>query len=303
MDIQIESLSFKYDHPGSSTPVLSDISLTIRSGECLALVGHSGSGKSTLAQHLNGLFKPDSGRILIDGEPLRWIASELKTLRRRIGLVFQFPESQIFEQSVFDEVAFAARQWGIPAEEIPGRVAAATQSVGLDIDEYRERSPLKLSGGEARLVSIASLLVVDPEWLVLDEPTLGLDFAHWRHIRKLIFDRKAAGKGVMLITHDLNLALHVCPRTLILKAGRLCYDGPTDELLIKHDIHAEFNLSPPEIVAIWKALKLSASDAVDEINYPGPEMGQLEAWILTKPAPERQQLCSVLMQHLSDLMP
>lgn len=303
VDIRIENLSFRYDHYSGSTPVLRDLNVSIRSGECLALVGPSGSGKSTLAQHLNGLLKPDSGYIWIDGKLLRWTTSELKALRRRVGLVFQFPESQIFEGSVFDEVAFAARQWGLPPEAIPDRVKSALAAVGLDYSEFKARNPLKLSGGEARLISIASLLVVDPDWLVLDEPTLGLDFAHWRHIRNLIFDRKASGKGVMLITHDLDLALHVCPRTLILKEGRLRYDGPTEELLISHDISAEYELASPEIVNLWKALKLSANEAVKETDFPGPDMGQLEAWILSQPAPSRQELCSVLKQYLSNLMP
>jgi energy-coupling factor transport system ATP-binding protein len=303
VDIRVENLSFKYDHYGSITPVLHDVSVSIRSGECLALVGPSGSGKSTLAQHLNGLLKPDSGHIWINGKPLRWTASELKALRRQVGLVFQFPESQIFEGSVFDEVAFAARQWGLPPEDIPDRVTSAMAAIGLDSAEFKERNPLKLSGGEARLISIASLLVVDPEWLVLDEPTLGLDFAHWRHIQRLILDRKASDKGVMLITHDLDLALQVCPRTLILREGRLCYDGSTEELLVKHDISEEFELASPEIVNLWKALMLWADEAVRETEFPGPDMGQLEAWILSQPAPQRQQLCSVLKQYLSNLMP
>ncbi|TKJ40459.1 energy-coupling factor ABC transporter ATP-binding protein [candidate division LCP-89 bacterium B3_LCP] len=302
MDIRLEKVHFSYDDLTESREVLHDIGFSLKSGECVALVGASGSGKSTLAQHLNGLLKPDRGYIWIDGQRLRWTPPELRLLRKRVGLVFQFPEAQIFEATVFDEVAFASKQWGVDPEEIRETVERTLTDLGLDVGEIKNRNPLRLSGGEARLISIASLLVIDPDWIILDEPTLGLDFAHWLRVKNLILDRKAAAKGVILITHDLNLTLEVCPRTLILINGKFGYDGPTDELLINHDISAEYGLAPPEIIQIWKALNLSLNEETDIADLPGPDLTKLELWIKNQPLPRRQQLSSVLKQYISDLM-
>ncbi len=301
MDIQVEKLSFRYGSVNGSTPVLDDVSFCLDSGECLALIGPSGSGKSTLAQHLNGLLRPDSGRILVGGQLLGWSAAELHALRRRVGLVFQFPEAQIFEGNVFDEVAFAARQWGFSGEEIPQLVKTALEIVGLKGEDLYHRNPLRLSGGEARLVSIASLLVVDPDWLILDEPTLGLDFAHWRCIQELICRRKEKSRGVLLISHDLNLVMEVCPRTLVLQKGRLCYDGDTSKLLLSHDISAEYGLVPPEIIDLWKTLRVHKNDFHTTDGFPGFDAEEIETWIKALPVEKQQQMCSVLKQYLPEL--
>ena len=298
MDIRVEKLFFQYDQEEEALPALQDVSFSLRSGECVALLGPSGSGKSTLAQHLNGLLKPDRGHIWVDGRLLRWSPSELKALRRRVGLVFQFPEAQIFEASVFAEVAFAARQWGIPAEEIPGRVEKALAAVGLDAEGFGDRNPLKLSGGEARLISVASLLVVDPDWLILDEPTLGLDLAHWRCIRDLIEQRTKASRSVLLITHDFNLVLQACPRTLVINEGRITYDGPTSDLLINYDLGVEFGLAPPEVIVLWNALKTASEQLGETGPFPNPDPEELTSWVAQRPAEHRNRLCSVLQQHL-----
>lgn len=267
------------------------------------MVGPSGSGKSTLAMHLNGLLKPDSGSLQIDGANLDWSPRELRDLRRRVGLVFQFPEAQIFEATVSNEVAFAAHQWGIASAEIPDRVRTALELVGLAPELYWNRNPLRLSGGEARLVSIASLLVVDPDWLILDEPTLGLDFAHWQRIRKVIENRSKASRAVLLITHDLTLIVQVCPRILVLNRGRLCYDGPALDLLINRDLCEDYGLHQPQLLEIWKLLRSHAEHSLNSSNFPDPDASEIESWIASRSTSEKEQICSMLLHYLSDSMP
>ncbi len=299
MDILLETICFHYEEQSSSSFALKDIGFSLRSGECLALIGPSGSGKSTLAQHLNGLLKPQSGAVWIDGSRFHWTAKELQFLRRRVGLVFQFPEAQIFADTVFNEVAFAARQWGINEGEIERRVENALRAVGLDPGALLNRNPLLVSGGEARLISIASLLTADPEWLILDEPTLGLDLAHRKCVGKMIRERRGKSKGVMVITHDMDLVWELCPRALVLVGGKIRYDGSTSELFLKHEITSEFLLEPPRIVRLWKALK-SAGILGDTAEYPPPDTGKMSAWIAEQDASIKREICSVL-QHIGEL--
>lgn len=302
MDIELRNINFSYNSTFGDQPVLRDINLRLASGECAAIIGHSGSGKSTLAQHLNGLLKPKSGQILIEGKPLSYSPEELRHLRRRIGLVFQFPEAQIFEKNVFDEIAFAARQWGIPREEIKPLVKTALHSVGLTDNEMPTRNPLRLSGGEARLVSIASLEVVDPDWLILDEPTLGLDFAHYRCIRDLIRQRCKQSRGVLLISHDLDLVLATCPRTLILEEGKLQFDGKTQNLFFSDFINADYGIVAPESVAIWKILKHFKDQLNNDNNFPPFKIEDLNLWIQDLAPPQRREICIVLKQYLAEVM-
>ncbi len=299
MNIQVDKLCFRYNQIEPPVAALDQVSFSLQTGECVALVGPSGSGKSTLAQHLNGLLKPDSGSIRIDGKLLGWSARELRDLRRRVGLVFQFPEAQIFEGDVFSEVAFAAYQWGIPREEIRGKVERALHSVGLEAESFYDRNPLKLSGGETRLISIASLLVVDPDWLILDEPTLGLDFAHWQCIRDLILQRLKASRSVLLITHDLNLVLQVCPRILVLDQGRIKYDGDSFQLLISNDLCEKLDLIRPDVVRLWEALKSSLVNGADRADFPEPDAMKIESWIKGRSRVEREKACSVLLHQLN----
>lgn len=300
MEIRVEHLWFSYKQAVDEHPVLRDVNLCLESGQCVALIGPSGSGKSTLAQHLNGLLQPDSGCIRIDGRLINSAPSALKALRKRVGLVFQFPEVQIFEQSVFDEVAFAARQWGVLGAEIASLVNQALETVGLNPENLMARNPFKLSGGEARLVSIASLLVVDPDWLILDEPTLGLDANHRRCIETLIRQRSRRSRGVLLITHDLELVLSLCPRSLILDRGSLKYDGPTRELFLNHDARTEFHLIEPEVIQLWKLLEPNFAELPSAATgFPQPEVGALQLWISGLSLVDRNQIADALRRHLA----
>ena len=176
MSIEVRHLTHCYSE-GSAlrTVALDDVSFTINDGEFVGLVGHTGSGKSTLVQHLNGLLKPTSGQVLVDGEDLNGPHADRRALRRRIGLVFQYPEYQLFEETVAKDIAFGPKNQGLSAEEIDGRVRYAMDCVHLDYDKYAEKSPFELSGGQMRRAAIAGVLAMRPSVLILDEPTAGLD--------------------------------------------------------------------------------------------------------------------------------
>jgi energy-coupling factor transport system ATP-binding protein len=292
MNLRAENISFAYPENGRHY-ALAELEFTLHAGECVALVGPSGAGKSTLAQILNGLLWPSKGFLSCDGQRVQQDAKSLRSLRRRVGLVFQFPEAQIFEPTVRQEVGFAAREWGSPEAEIQPRVEAALAAVGLEPDEFLERNPFKLSGGEDRLITIASLLVVEPDWLILDEPTLGLDFAHSERIKDLIRNRKTNQQGLLLITHDLDIACELCPRVLVLKAGKLAFDGSAADFLSEHILGEEFGLDDPDLVKIWKQMKvLDPALALDDLRYP-------EKWVSGLPNDKRSALSEAL-QRLID---
>jgi energy-coupling factor transport system ATP-binding protein len=217
---------------------LKDISCLVPKGKWFSILGRTGSGKSTLIQHLNGLCAVQSGEILMEGEALPRQGSELRNLRRRVGLVFQSPEDQLFSPTVREELAFAPRNWGFSAEEAEASVKRAIENVGLD-ESYLERNPLRLSGGERRLVAIASTLSADPECVVLDEPTAGLDACHREKIVALLSRLKEAGKTIVMVTHDLELAFQNSDRLLVMSDGtKICEGGVFEALPVLVDTGA-----------------------------------------------------------------
>lgn len=235
MSIRVSSLRHVY-HPGTplETKALSGVDLTVEQGSWVAVVGQTGSGKSTLAQHLNALLLPTSGSVEVDGVSTTAAPSALRTVRRRVGLVFQYPEHQLFAESVLEEMAFAPRNWKFNEEDIRDTTIQTMKLLGLP-EELLERSPFQLSGGQKRRLCIASVLAVRPDYLVLDEPTAGMD-AHGRRellglLKGLVKERIA----VVHITHDLELALAMAEQILVLERGKTVFYGtPTslmDELL------------------------------------------------------------------------
>ncbi|MXX03759.1 MAG: ATP-binding cassette domain-containing protein [Gemmatimonadetes bacterium] len=212
--------------PGTSLeiPALRDVTTRVFPGECVALTGPNGSGKSTMIQHLNRLLKADSGTVRVEGEDVSSPETDLRNLRQRVGLVFQFPEAQLFEETVFDDVAFGPRQTGVTASEIPGMVNGALERVGLDPGRFSHRHPLSLSGGEKRRAAIAGILAMDPSVLALDEPTSGLDSQSVRQVEAIFRTCKAKGTTLFLITHDMDLISRLADRILVMENGGIAVD-------------------------------------------------------------------------------
>ena len=212
--------------PGTSLeiPALRDVTTRVFPGECVALTGPNGSGKSTMIQHLNRLLKADSGTVRVQGKDVSSPETDLRKLRRKVGLVFQFPEAQLFEETVFDDVAFGPRQTGVAASEIPGMVNGALERVGLDPGRFSHRHPLSLSGGEKRRAAIAGILAMEPSVLALDEPTSGLDPQSVRQVEAIFRACKAKGTTLFLITHDMDLISRLADRILVMENGSIAAD-------------------------------------------------------------------------------
>lgn len=255
MPLTVENLSYTYNAGlPSERAALSGVSFECGEGQIVSVLGHTGSGKSTLAQHLNGLIAPQSGRVSADGDETGRSAAETRRVRRKVGLVFQYPEEQIFSDKVFDEIAFAPRNWGVPEPEIPARVREAAREAGLD-EALLDASPYGLSGGQKRSVAIASVIAARPSYLVLDEPAAGLDCDAAEALLSMIKNFAASGAGVVLITHDIELALSVSDMILLLEEGRTVLFGTpeeTAELVVSREVKG---LTVPEILGISAALR------------------------------------------------
>ena len=223
--------------PGTSLeiPALRDVTTLVFPGECVALTGPNGSGKSTMIQHLNRLLKAGSGTVRVEGEDVSSPETDLRKLRQKVGLVFQFPEAQLFEETVFDDVAFGPRQTGIAASEIPGMVNGALERVGLDPGGFSHRHPLSLSGGEKRRAAIAGILAMEPSVLALDEPTSGLDPQSVRQVEAIFRACKAKGTTLFLITHDMDLISRLADRILVMENGGIAADTTPVRLFARDD--------------------------------------------------------------------
>ena len=227
--------------------------------EIVALVGPNGSGKSTLAKHLNGLLKPTKGDVFIDGENTR--DRTVAELSRKVGYVFQNPEHMFFEESVFKEVAFGPRNLGKSEDEIRELVSWALESVGLE--GYEERAPYSLSGGEKQRLAIACVLAMRPKYLILDEPTTGLDAKAEGSVVETIRYLRENGHGILLITHDMDLVLELAERVVLLYRGEKAYDGPVEEFFEKP--LEEYSLETPELLRLANKLGIGFVKSVDEL--------------------------------------
>jgi energy-coupling factor transport system ATP-binding protein len=235
MQVVMEHVSYQY--PGSRSPTLVDLSFTIEPGEWLCLLGRTGSGKTTLIQHLNGLLRPTQGRVLINGQDPSQSKGGWAKWRRQIGLVFQYPEHQLFAERVDKEVAFALEAQNIvPRSGYDERVNLSLAAVGLEPSVYRDRHPFHLSGGEKRRVAIASTLVYEPSLLILDEPTAGLDPGQRHELLQLLARwQEERGTTIVCVTHDIGEFASFAQRALVLDKGRLVYDGGLTALLASPD--------------------------------------------------------------------
>ena len=247
MRIEIKNISHVYS-PGLpyETKALDSVSFSCEPGEFVGLIGHTGSGKSTLLQHLNGLLKPTSGQVLADGTDINEKSDEAKALRRRIGLVFQYPEYQLFEETVLKDVCFGPKNQGLSEEECIARAMKAIAIVGLDPEEKKDVSPFMLSGGEKRRVAIAGVLAMEPEVLILDEPTAGLDPKGRRDILQMIENiRQSRRLTIILVSHNMDDIAAMAGHVLVMDKGRLVMDGTPAEVFARGEELAAIGLSRP----------------------------------------------------------
>ena len=256
MPIQVEHLTHTYmtDSPFAAT-ALEDVSLTIEDGELIGLLGHTGSGKTTLVQHLNGLLKPTSGRVVVDGLDITEKGVSLLEVRRRVGLVFQYPEYQLFEETVARDVAFGPKNLGLSEQEVDERVRYALQEVGLVYDEIAERSPFELSGGQMRRVAIAGVLAMRPKTLILDEPTAGLDPAGRRSILGMIRELHAAGGlTVVMVSHNMDDISSLATRLVVMSRGRMVLTGTPREVFQHRELLSSIGLGIPQAAELTQQL-------------------------------------------------
>ncbi|MGI6151718.1 MAG: energy-coupling factor transporter ATPase [Christensenellales bacterium] len=230
MPIVLEHLTHTYQ-PGSAmqATAVKDVSFTVHDGEFLGIIGHTGSGKSTLVQHMNGLLQPTSGRVMVNGIDL----ADKKTrrdIRRQVGMLFQYPEYQLFEETIRADVAFAPKNLGVPPEQIEDHVRQALEKVGLPYDEFAERSPFELSGGQKRRVALAGILATAPSILILDEPMAGLDPVSREDILSLIKRLNDEGTTIVMVSHSMDDIARLADRVAVMNAGELFAIGTPDEI-------------------------------------------------------------------------
>lgn len=267
MSIVIEHLNYVYMTGGPyETKALSDVNLTIRDGEFIGLIGHTGSGKSTLVQHLNGLIMPTSGRVLVDGMDLADKATDRRAIRRRVGLVFQYPENQLFEETVEKDIAFGPRNLGLDDAEIDRRVKDAMRRVALDYGRLHDRSVFELSGGQMRRVAIAGVLAMEPQVLVLDEPCAGLD-PHGREeilglVRRL---HEEAGTTIVMVSHSMDDVASLAERVIVMNQGEVVMDGaPRDVFACGEELRG-MGLDVPQAVQLADKLRERGFDIPEGI--------------------------------------
>ena len=277
MSIQVKNLKHIYEKGMPTESVaLEDVSFEVEDGELLGIIGHTGSGKSTLLQHLNGLLKPDEGTIVIGGVDITAPGVSMVEIRKRIGLVFQYPEYQLFEETVAKDVAFGPRNLGLADSEIEERVREALELVGLDYEDMKDRSPFELSGGQKIRVAIAGVIAMRPEVLILDEPTAGLDPKAHKDVLKMIEDvHGKTGNITVLVSHNMADIANLSDKVLVIDSGRVVTMGTPEEVFSKRDELSSVGLDLPPITCLTEALRergfkiretiLSVEDAADEI--------------------------------------
>ena len=268
-DIRLESLRHVYSRgtPFEKT-ALDDVSLDIPSGQYVAILGHTGSGKSTLIQHLNGLLAPTSGRVLFDREDIHRSKEALRDIRFRVGLVFQYPEYQLFEETVYRDIAFGPKNMGLSENEIDEHVRLGARFAGVD-ESLFSLSPLELSGGQKRRIAIAGVMAMEPDVLVLDEPIAGLDPAGCRALLKNIKEYHRSTHGtVILVTHDMDVAASEAQRLVVMNKGAIALDGTPAEIFSRPTELRSMGLDIPDATALAQALRERGVEIPESIYTP-----------------------------------
>ena len=270
MPIEVSHLTHCYSE-GSAlrTVALNDVSFRIENGEFVGIIGHTGSGKSTLVQHLNGLLKPTSGQVLVDGEDLNGEHVNRRALRQRIGLVFQYPEYQLFEETVAKDIAFGPKNQGLSAAEIDERVRYAMDCVHLDYQKYAERSPFELSGGQMRRVAIAGVLAMRPSVLILDEPTAGLDPRGRDRILSMLEELHARENvTILMVSHSLDDMARLATRLIVMSDGKIVADGTPREIFMQEEMMTSIGLDVPESARLCARLRAKGYDLPADLFRP-----------------------------------
>lgn len=245
--IEVKDVYFRYQN---GVEALKGVSLTIKDGEFVAIMGQNGAGKTTLVKHFNGLLKPAKGQVLIDG--VDTTKRSIAELSRDVGFVFQNPDSQLFSETVEDEIAFALKNFGYEAEVIEKRITWALNL--LNLTQYRKTSPFMLSGGERKRAALASILAWDPKTLILDEPTIGQDYEQKEKLRQFIMQMRTQQKTIIAVTHDVEFVAECNPRVLLMREGKVIADGIATRILTDPEILTQASIVPPQIAQIFLEL-------------------------------------------------
>ncbi|KEI95452.1 ABC transporter [Clostridium botulinum A2B7 92] len=267
MSIKIENLTHVYmEGTPFEKKAIDNINITIENGEFVALIGHTGSGKSTLIQHINGLLKPKSGNIIIDNVNIADKGIKLSSIRKKVGLVFQYPEYQLFEETIEKDIAFGPINLGLNQEEILNRVKRAMNIVGLDYEVYKDKSPFELSGGQKRRVAIAGVVAMEPKILILDEPTAGLDPKARDDIySKIQALRKEYNMTIILVSHSMEDVAKFADKILVMHKGKCVLQGKPCEVFKEVDTLESMGLAVPEVTYLVQKLRKKGFNLPDNI--------------------------------------
>ena len=267
MSIKVEQLSHIYS-PGTpfESVALKNVNFEVSNGECIGLIGHTGSGKSTLIQHLNGLLKATSGKIYIDGMDLTSADVTLTDIRKKVGLVFQYPEYQLFEETIEKDIAFGPSKLNLSAEEITKRVKDAMYMVGLNYEELKDKSPFELSGGQKRRVAIAGVLAMKPDILILDEPTAGLDPKGRDEILNQIkVVQQTYGTTIILVSHSMDDVSRLVSRLIVMNRGEVAFDGTPRQIFAHQKKMEAIGLGVPKVVELSNRLREQGWEISEDI--------------------------------------
>lgn len=254
--LEVKNLTYTY---GGNTPFIndavSDVNFTIESGEIVGIIGHTGSGKSTLVSHLNGLLKPTDGKVLLEEKDIWENPKEIRKIRSKVGLVFQYPEYQLFEETVYADIAFGPKNMGLKGQELENRVKEISEIIGIK-PEYLEKSPFDLSGGEKRRVAIAGVMAMRPKVIIFDEPTAGLDPKGRQDVIEIIRQyRKATGATVIIISHSMEDMAYLTDKLLVMSGGKLVMFDKTENVFKNGDALREIGLNVPIVTRVFYELK------------------------------------------------
>ena len=260
MSLVLENVTYIYGEGGlEETKALHDVSLTVPDHSFVGLVGHTGSGKSTLVQLMNGLLRPSQGRVLVDGYDLADKSKEVRERRKQVGLVFQYPEYQLFEETIAKDIAFGPKNQGLSEDEQIERVMEAL--VGLDYETWKDRSPFELSGGQKRRVAIAGIVAMRPRYLILDEPTAGLDPLGRDRILEAIHRLyEKSDMSIILVSHSMDDVARFANYMIVMNKGTKVTEGATEEVFAQADLLESIHLGIPSVMALLRALKRAGLD-------------------------------------------